>query len=97
MNDVCPVKIEELKRHLRLSDTTEFDEELQLMLMASVGWCESYCGRSLNEFKELPYQLRAAILMHAAYMFENPSDHVSEKVTAAQRLADPLIWKNYGI
>lgn len=96
--DVCPVRIEELKRQLRLPDTDEFDEQLRLSLMAAVGWCENYSGRKLESFQggDIPYQLRAAILMYAAYLFENPSDTVAEKVTAAQRLADPLIWQNYG-
>lgn len=93
----CPVKIEDLKRQLRMTGTAEFDEQLHMVLMAAVEWCEHYSGRSLDEFAaEVPYQLRAAILMYAAYLFENPSDPVAEKVTAAQRLADPLLWQNSG-
>lgn len=92
----CPVKIEELKRQLRMADTAEFDEQLLLVLMAAAEWCEHYSGRSLQSFAEVPYQLRAAILMYAAYLFENPSDPVAEKVTAAQRLADPLLWQESG-
>lgn len=94
----CPVKIEDLKRQLRLPDTDEFDAQLELSLLAAAEWCESYSGRKLLDFAEtgLPYQLKAAILMTAAALFENPSDPVAERVTAAQRLADPLIWEKTG-
>ena len=92
------IGINDLKKHLRLPETDEFDEQLKLSLYASVEWCENYSGRKLADFAEtgLPYQLKAAILMKAAFLFENPSDSVDERVTAAQHLADPLIWEKSG-
>lgn len=92
--DICPVTIDELKRQLRITDDA-FDMQLEMCLMAASEWCENYSGRKLDSFAELPYQLRAAILMVAGEMFENPTNTVSERTTSAQRLADPLIWQDY--
>ena len=90
----CPVTIDELKQQLFLpAGTDEFDDRLETSLLAAAEWCENYSGRKLDSFEILPYQLRAAILMVAAGLFENPTDSVSERTTAAQRLADPLIWQ----
>ena len=89
----CPVTVDELKRQLRLPDTEEFDPQLETCLLAAAEWCENFTGRKFGSFETFPYQLRAAILLVAAGLFENPTDSVSERTTAAQRLADPLIWQ----
>lgn len=89
----CPVTLDELKRHLRLPDTEELDSQLEISLLAAAEWCETYSGRGLSEFEEFPSMLRAAILLKAGDLFENPTDQVSERTTTAQRLADPLIWQ----
>lgn len=85
--------LEELKAQLRLPDTEDFDTQLTTALLAAAEWCENYSGRKVDSFETFPYQLRAAILMRAAEFFENPTNLVSERTTAAQRLADPLIWQ----
>ncbi len=90
--DECPISVDELKKQLRLT-TDDFDQQLETSLLAAAEWCERYSGRKLDSFEELPNQLRAAVLMVAAGMFENPTDSISERTTAAQRLADPLIWQ----
>ena len=97
--DECPVTIADLKAQLRLPDTDDFHAQLEMSLLSAANWCENYIGRKLSELApdgDFPYQLRAAILMMAAQLFENPSNPVSERVTAAERLADPKIWYNYG-
>lgn len=97
--DECPVTIADLKAQLRLPDTDDFHAQLEVSLLSAAEWCENYIGRKLSELApdgNFPYQLRAAILMMAAQLFENPSNPVAERVTAAERLADPKIWYNYG-
>lgn len=89
----CPVTLDELKRQLRLPDAEGLDLQLEVALLAAAEWCETFSGRKLSDFEELPAMLRAAILLKAGDLFENPTDQVSERTTAAQRLADPLIWQ----
>ena len=88
----CPIKVEELRQQLRLPADV-YEDQLQLCLMTAAEWCEDYAGVSLLAFDPLPFQLRSAVLMYAAHLFENPVDCVSERMTAAMRLADPLIWQ----
>lgn len=89
----CPVTLDELKKQLRLPDTEDFDAQLTVALLAAAEWCETYSGRKVSSFEEFPWMLRAAILLRAAALFENPTDQVSERTTAAQRLADPFVWQ----
>lgn len=92
----CPVTIAELKAQLRIPlDLDDFDAPLETALMVAAEWCEDFAGVRLADFPEdgFPYMLRGAILLYAASYFENPTDHVSERITAAQRLADPLTWQ----
>ena len=89
----CPVKIDELKIQLRLPYTEDYEPNLGLCLLAAAEWCEQFSGRKLSSFEELPFPLRAAILLKAAELFENPVNYVSTRTTAAERLADPLIWQ----
>lgn len=89
----CPVTLDDLKKQLRLPDDDSFDDQLTVALLAAAEWCENYSGRKLSSFDALPYQLKAAILMVAAGIFENPTDPIAERTTAAQRLADPVIWQ----
>lgn len=88
----CPVTVEELKKQLRIT-TDDFNSQLEVNLLAAAEWCEHYSGREIGSFEDFPKSLHVAILLYAAELFENPIDHVSERTTAAQRLADPLIWQ----
>ena len=88
----CPIKTDELRRQLHLPAEV-FEEQLELCLMTAVEWVEDYAGVNLLSFEQLPYQLRSAVLLYAAHLFENPVDSVCERMTAAMRLADPLKWQ----
>lgn len=89
--DNCPVTLDDLKRHLRIT-TDDMDSELQLLLFAGVEYIENF---TLIEFSEdykglsIPYTLRAAILMTAGRLFENPADSAFTLPTAAMNLAKP--------
>ena len=92
----CPVTIAELKAQLRMpADLEDFDSQLETALMVAAEWCEDHAGVRLADFPtdEFPWMLRGAILLYAASYFDNPTDRVSERITAAQRLADPLLWQ----
>lgn len=87
----CPVSLVELKQHLRIF-TNEMDDMLTLSLLAAAAYVENF---TLIDFSvdfanvEIPYPLKAAILMTAGRLFENPTDSVFNLPTAAQHLANP--------
>ena len=88
----CPVTVDALRKQLRLPEGV-YEEQLDQCLTAAAEWVESYSGVEFSRYPVFPEMLRSAILMYAAYLFENPVDGVSERYTAAMRLADPLIWQ----
>ena len=45
-----PVKLEELKSHLRIADDA-FDADLMLKLKTAIQWAESHIGRTLNTYQ----------------------------------------------
>lgn len=90
-----PITTDDLRKHLRMPVSPDLEDQLRDALMAAAEWVESYSGRKLETYPELPWQIRAAILMQAAAIFENPVNMVQERVTAAEKLADPLIWKSW--
>lgn len=90
-----PITTDDLRKHLRMPVSPDLEDQLSTALMAAAEWIENYSGRKLESYPELPWQIRAAILMQAAAIFENPANMVQERVTAAERLADPLIWQSW--
>lgn len=90
-----PITTDDLRKHLRMPVSPDLEDQLRGALMAGAEWVENYSGRKLETYPELPWQIRAAILMQAAAIFENPANMVQERVTAAERLADPLIWQSW--
>lgn len=91
----CPVNIDELKRQLRQPVDVELDSNLEMCLLAGAEFIEQYCGRSFSDWDKdkFPNQLKQAILLKAASLFENPVDTVDERSTASMTLASPRIWK----
>lgn len=90
----CPVSLDELKKHLRMPVDGTLDEELTTVLLASAEYIEGFCGRRFSTFEGgFPNTLKAAILLKASSLFENPADALDERTTASQRLANPRIWK----
>lgn len=90
----CPVSVDELKKHLRMPVDGALDEELTTVLLASAEYIEGFCGRKFSTFEDaFPNELKAAILLKAASLFENPADSLDERTTASQRLANPRKWK----
>ncbi len=93
--DECPVTLNEFKEHLRRPLSDSLNGSLTIALLSAAEYIEQFCGREFSSFEkeQFPYQLRAAILLKAAAIFENPLDSVSERTTAAERLASPNIWR----
>lgn len=92
----CPVSIDELKQQLRRPVcSSAMDDSLSCSLLAAAEYIEKFCGRSFSDFEKenFPYQLKQAILMRAASYFENPTDMVTERITASEVLANPRQWR----
>lgn len=89
--DNCPVTLAELKRHLRVT-TDDMDSQLQMLLLAGAEYIENFTLIDfLEDYKDvdIPFTLRAAILMTAGRLFENPTDPAFTLPTAAMNLAKP--------
>lgn len=87
----CPVSLVELKQHLRIY-TDEMDGELTICLIAAAVHIEDFTLLVFaNDYKdvEIPYPLKAAILMTAGRLFECPTDSVFNLPTASQALVKP--------
>ena len=86
----CPVGLDELKRHLRIFDDM-VDSDLQMLLFAAVEYIQNF---TLINFEKdypagnIPFALRAAILMTAGRLFETPADAVFNLPTQAMDLAN---------
>lgn len=91
----CPVGLWELKEQLRMPMSDRLDNTLAIALLAAAEYIESFCGRKFSEFEKgkFPNQLRAAVLLKAASLFENPVDTLDERTTAARQLANPRLWR----
>lgn len=90
----CPVTVDDLKKQLRLSLDDTLKDALELNLLAAAEYIEDFCGRKFDTFESgVPAQLKQAILLKAASLFENPTDQLDERTTASQRLANPRKWQ----
>ena len=87
----CPVSLVDFKKHLRV-DGDLLDDDLQDKLVAAAEYVE---GLTLIDFKtdyvddDIPYAIKAAILMTAGRLFEAPTDAIFEKETAVMNLVKP--------
>ncbi len=91
MEHTCiPVGLDALKRHLRIY-SSEMDESLMLLLLAAVENVQNYTlidfAKDYPDPGEVPYALRAAILLDAARMFQNPADGVDKMQTISKNLS----------
>ncbi len=84
-----PVEIRELKDHLRLY-SDEMDNSLSILLLAAVESVQNY---TLIDFesdydgpKEAPFPIKAAILLEASRLFQNPTDGVDTLQTISKNL-----------
>ena len=91
----CPVTLQDLKEQLRRPiDDESLDGVLEINLLAAAEYIQGFCGREFSSFgDDFPYELKAAILLKAASLFENPTDSIDERTTASQRLANPRKWR----
>ncbi len=90
----CPVTIEDLKEQLRRPIDDSLDGVLETNLLAAAEYIQGFCGRDFSTFcGGFPNELKAAILLKAAHLFENPTDPLDERTTASQRLANPRKWQ----
>lgn len=90
----CPVTIDELKEQLRRPIDSSLDNILTINLLAAAEYIQGFCGRKFSSFDgDFPNELKIAILLKAASLFENPSDSIDERTTASQRLANPRKWR----
>ena len=92
--DNSPVSLDELKQHLRISDDM-LDSNLIIMLLAAVEYVEKFTGVnfSVDYKEEIPFQLKAAILLTAGRLFENPTDTVDGLPTVAKNLIADFRWE----
>ncbi len=85
-----PVTLEELKQHLRITGS-EMDRNLQMMLLAAINAIENFTliafEEDYKEADEVPFALKAAILLTAGRLIENPTDTVDSLPTASKSLA----------
>ena len=94
MDSPVVVTLDELKKHLRIYNA-EMDDSLTMMLHAAINAIENF---TLINFKadfeknenEVPYALKAAILLTAGRLFENPTDSVDTLPTVSKNLANPF-------
>lgn len=87
----CHVKVEDLKRHLRIT-SSDLDDQLILALMAAYQHIENFTLLNIEEDykdKMLPYPIKIAILMTAGRLFESTADAIFNLPTAAMNLANP--------
>ncbi|RHJ76226.1 head-tail connector protein [Parabacteroides sp. AM08-6] len=89
-----PVSLEEFKQHLRIFHDMQ-DSNLTTMLLAAVGSVEKFTGVDFAvDYKDnVPYQLKAAILLTAGRLFENPTDAMDGIPTVAQNLIRDFRWE----
>lgn len=92
--DNTPVSLKELKEHLRI-DHDLLDGNLTIMLLAAVGTVEKFTGIdfSVNYTDQVPFPLKAAILLTAGRLFENPTDGVDGLPTIAKNLIADFRWE----
>lgn len=92
--DNLPVTLGELKAHLRIY-TNEMDGTLSLLLAAAVSSIEMFTSIKFKEdyidvALEVPYALKASILLLAGRLFENPTDKAESIPTISRNLAEPF-------
>lgn len=85
--DNSPVSLQELKAHLRIYHDL-LDDNLTIMLLAAVEDVEGFTGIDFSvDYKDsVPFKLKAAILLTAGRLFENPTDGVDGLPTTAKNL-----------
>lgn len=88
------VSLEDLKGHLRIMNNDLFDNSLLLYLKAAISQAEKFIGFSLNK-ENIKDDIRAAILLMAARIFNNPNDSVDKLSTISQSLLSP--YRSWGI
>lgn len=93
--DNSPVSLVELKQHLRIYHDL-LDENLTIMLLAAVEKVEEFTGIDFSTDytdRVIPFKLKAAILLTAGRLFENPTDGVSNLPTIVESLITGYRWK----
>lgn len=92
--DNSPVSLDELKQHLRIFHDIQ-DSNLIIILLAAVESVEKFTGIdfSVNYQDKIPFQLKAAILLTAGRLFENPTDAVSGLPTISKNLIADFRWE----
>lgn len=77
-----------VKEHLRVTHSME-DALLTLYLNAAKDYAESFLGRKLDDFGELPPTVLSGLLVHTALLYESREGEFIEKNLRAVRL---LYW-----
>jgi uncharacterized phage protein (predicted DNA packaging) len=77
--------LERVKEHLRIEH--DFDDDLILGYMAAAkDFAETFLGRKLEEFDELPATVLSGLLLHVGLMYEDREGQFHEKNLQAVRL-----------
>jgi uncharacterized phage protein (predicted DNA packaging) len=80
--------LERVKEHLRIEHDLE-DALITSYMGAAIDFAETFLGRKLDEFGELPAMIQAGILIHVALLYEAREGEFMEKNLPAIRL---LYW-----
>ena len=87
----CPVTLDAFKEHLRIPKNNELmDHSLSVLLLAAATAIENFTlvnfGEDFEE-GEVPFPLKAAILLTAGNLYENPNDRSDSLTSLSKNLA----------
>ncbi len=80
--------LETVKLHLRI-DVPDHDALLTSLMAGAVDFCETFLGRKLDEFDELPGTVLAGLLLHTSLLFEDSDGYLHRQNLQAVRM---LYW-----
>ena len=87
----CPVTLDEFKEHLRIPECNELmDNSLVLLLLAAATAIENFTLVNFDEDftgSEVPFPLKAAILLTAGNLYDNPNDRSDTLTSLSKNLA----------
>ena len=82
-----------VKEHLRITHNLE-DALLMAYMVAAQDWAESFLGKPLADFEEVPATVKAGLLLHTALLYESREGEFIEKNLQAVRL---LYWPHRAV
>lgn len=77
--------LDTVKMHLRIDHAFE-DSLITGYMTAAQSFCETFLGKSLETFEEMPGTILAGLLLHTALLYEDREGQFTEKNLGAVRL-----------